>query len=123
MGLDVILHRLVGDARLDDDVAVIRRKFQNPVHALEGGHHTLFQGHGSASGAGAATARRQRDGHFVAKAHQFQRLFVTGREHHGIWQNLALAVVVAVNPAVGRVGQEAVGREELAQSRQKGMRQ
>ncbi len=105
------LHRLlqarIEDTRLHDRQTVGGGDAQDPVHALEGEDDTATIGDRGAGGSGAAPARGQRNPGLAAEFDQRRDLGLVRREHHRLRQGMAAAVVVAVRPAVGRIGQQA----------------
>jgi hypothetical protein len=56
----------------------------------------------------------------IAEANQGQGLLMRCRKNHGFRQNLPLAVVVAIDPAVGWIGQDFFGSEDFDQSGDEG---
>ena len=105
VGGDGVLQGLIGDAGLHADDPVPRLDGQDAVHPLQREHHAAAHRHGGASGAGAAAARDERHACCVAEADDRSDLLVGRRQHDRVGQGVQPAVVVAVGPAVGGVGE------------------
>ncbi len=98
----------VQHAGFDDREPVAAIDREDPVHALERSDNATRDRIARAGRVGAAPARDDRHAMHAACVHERDHLFVRGRKHDRIGHRFAPRVVVAVDEALGFVGDERV---------------
>lgn len=75
----------------------------------------MLKGYCRAGGSGTSAPRGQMNAVVMAQPHQRLRFLMGQREHDGLRQHLALAIVIAIHPAIRGLDQQPIAPKNTVQ--------